>query len=198
METIQNRVVFLKGARVELRPIHEADVPTITRWINDPIISQYLTVYLPITEEDEREWLKSLSKSKGTDVVLMIVVRSKPIGIMGLHAISMTNGTGTTGAYIGESEYRGKGYAQEAKMLLLYFAFYTLNLRKIYSTVISYNGASYKYLTVSGYKRYGTRRKHHYQHGKYWDEILMHVWRKDWEKLWERFAQEHNITFPFR
>ncbi len=188
------QVVFLLGKRVVLRPLMKEDIPLLIRWINDPEISKFLNVCMPMMEADEEEWFGNLHKEKPNNIVLAIVVEGKTIGTMGLHGISWKDRTATTGALIGEKEYWNKGYGSEAKMLLLNYAFNTLNLRKISSSVIAFNKRSYNYSLKCGYKKEGRLKKHHFSHGKYWDEILLAVFVEDWLPLWKQFAKKNNIS----
>lgn len=187
------QIVFLKSNRVVMRPLLKEDVPLCLKWINDPEVREYLSVYQPMMEADENEWFESLHKQKDTNIVLTIVVDGKAIGVMGLHHISMKDGVATTGAYIGEKEYWNKGYGTEAKMLLLHYAFHTLNLRKVCSSVIAFNERSHAYSLKCGYKEEGRRKKQIYRNGEYHDEILLAVFREDWQPLWETFAEEHHL-----
>lgn len=189
----QCSVVSARGSRVNLRPIMEADVPYLLRWINDPEITQYLNVYLPMSEAEEREWVKNLHKDKTRNIVFMIVVDGKPIGTMGLHGINWKSRVATTGALIGEKEYWGRGYGTEAKMLLLNYAFNNLNLRKICSSVLAFNGRSAKALQKCGYKKEGFRKDQYFHDGTYWDEVLFAVFREDWLPLWDEYVRAHNI-----
>ncbi len=188
-----SQIVFLESTRVVLRPLLKEDVPLCLRWINDPEVRQYLIVYQPVMEADENEWFESLHKQKATNIVLAMVVGGQVIGTMGLHHISMKDGVATTGALIGEKEYWDKGYGSEAKMLLLHYAFHTLNLRKVCSSVIAFNGRSHAYSLKCGYKEEGRRKEQIYRNGKYHDEILLAVFRQDWQLLWEKFAEEHHL-----
>jgi RimJ/RimL family protein N-acetyltransferase len=175
-------VVFLKGARTELRPVQAADIPLLTKWVNDPDVRRYVTNIFPVTEESEREWQDSLKKKSHTDVVLVIAVKGKPIGVMGLHRIDWQNRTATTGALIGEKKYWGKGYGTDAKMALLEYAFNTLNLRKIISRVKAFNGRSKRYSEKCGYIVEGRLKDMFLIDGKYWDEIILSVTREQWLK----------------
>ena len=38
----EDRVVFLRGDHVVLRPISKSDLPRLTRWINDPEVRHFL------------------------------------------------------------------------------------------------------------------------------------------------------------
>lgn len=176
-------VIFLKGKRLYLRPPLRDDLPFALRWINDPDTNQYLSVYLPSFEKDEEEWLDRIQKNKQTDVVFTIVLKSGiPIGFMGLHRISWKDRTATTGALIGEEKYRNKGYGSEAKLVILEYAFQTLNLRKISSTVIAFNGRSVAYSLKCGYSVEGRRKAQFYKKGRYWDEVFLAIFRSTWLK----------------
>lgn len=185
--------MFRKGPRVTLRPLAKDDVPTITRWINDPEVTQFLLVHLPSSESEELEWVESLDKKKGKDVVLAIMVSGKIIGTIGIHGINWKDRVAITGTLIGEKRYWGRGYGTEAKMLLLDYAFNTLNLRKICSNVIAFNDRSYRYSLSCGYKVEGRLKAQYFRKGQYWDSIQLGLFREDWLPLWEKFRKKHKL-----
>jgi RimJ/RimL family protein N-acetyltransferase len=186
-------IKFLIGKKVYLRPLLEEDYLFLLRWTNDPEVRPFLNRSLPTMEAEEKEWIERLHKNKGDNVVLMICLTEgdRPIGTMGLHGINQKDGVATTGAMIGEKDYWGKGYGTEAKMILLDHAFNTLNLRKICSSVFAFNGRSLRYLEKSGYVIEGTLKKQLFINGKYVDEVLLAVFKKDFMLLWKKFKKEH-------
>ena len=190
METALKPVVFRQGKLVRLRPPEERDLPLFVRWINDPEVSRFLASNTPYSMIAERAWVDGLS-TKRDDFVLVIETLDGdvPIGTIGLHGVSLLHGTATTGTLIGEKEYWGKGYGTEAKMLLLQFAFHTLNLRRISSLVISYNKRSLAYAKKCGYVYEGRRKKFIFRDGKYWDDVQLVVWREAWEPLWKEYKK---------
>lgn len=194
-------IKFIKGKNLYLRPLTKDDIPTMLKWINDPEVTKYLSVYLPVTEKEEEEWVENMSRSKDS-IVLAIMAKesttdngieltySEFIGTMGLHNINWKDRTAITGALIGEKKYWGKGYGTEAKMFLLNYAFNTLNLRKICSTVLGYNERSKNYNLKCGYEIEGIRKEQVFKDGAYVDEILMAVFKENWLLLWEKFKNE--------
>jgi len=189
------RLCFLRGKRVRLRPILKEDLPLLMRWINDPDITKFLLAFWPTMEESEEGWITHLSTTK-TDVVLIIETEDgTAIGVIGLHKISWHDRTAETGSFIGEKEYWRNGYGSEAKMLMLHYAFHTLNLRKINSSVIAFNKRSYGCLVKCGYRREGQQRKQHFRLGKYWDEIFLAAYQRSWEPLWQKWCEEKGLTF---
>lgn len=183
---IQN-LKFLVGKKVVLRPLLESDLPNCLRWINDPEVRQFLKSVFPMNDEAELEWHRNRHKRKD-DILLAIIVDGKHIGNMGLHRINWKDRRATTGALIGEKDYWGRGYGTDAKMALLHYAFNTLNLNKVCSSVIAFNERSLHYSLKCGYKVEGTLRKHIFRNGDYWDEIVLGVFREEWLPVWEKYT----------
>ena len=183
----QQPVIFLKGKRVILRPLSENDVSQLTRWINDPQVRQFIKNSVPLNESAERNWVQSLEKRSQTDIVLGIEVKGKLIGNIGLHRIDWKHRIATTGAIIGEKEYWGKGFGTDAKMALLNYAFNDLNLRKLVSHVYAFNERSLAYSLHCGYRVEGRLRRHRFVNGRYWDEIILGLFKSDWLPYWRKY-----------
>lgn len=172
--------VFLRGRKTILRPLNkETDLPRALVWINDPDIRANLANILPKTKKDEEAWFDRPASDK--EIVFAIdTAEGEFIGVMDIHAIDWRNGIATTGALIGESDYRGKGYGTDAKMALLGYAFNTLGLRKIRSEVYAFNTRSIAYSLRCGYKKEGRLKKEIFRNGRWWDKVLLAVFRKSY------------------
>ncbi len=188
------KLVFLKGKKTILRPLRRStDFELCLRWINDPEVNQYLYVHLPVTEKKEEEWFDNFANNPNEIVLGVETLDGKLIGTMGLHRISSKDRTAVTGALIGEKEYWGKGYGTDAKMTLLDYAFNTLNLRKINSSVYAFNKRSLKYNLKCGYKIEGVRKKQIFRKGEYHDEILIAVFKEDWLPICKRYKKTGEV-----
>lgn len=188
-------VVFRRGERVLLRPLERAEIPTLRRWVNDPEVTQFLMQVFPIMEKEEEEWFDNLAKNRH-NFVLGIVERkeNKLIGVTGLHNIHWQHRTATTGAYIGDKEDRGKGYGQESKMLMLDFAFNTLDLFAIRSSAMAHNIASLTYLKRCGYVKVGRIPNWiRCQNGSRSDEVLLVVTQERWRPLWQEYLKKRTL-----
>lgn len=200
METANKtqKVVFLKGMYTILRPMNkETDLEKCVRWINDPDVWKYLAHYKPNTIEMEAEWFNSLSKNDSNIVLAIEAIISKNesefIGVMGIHKIDWKNRVATTGAFIGEKEYWGKGYGTDAKMTLLNYLFNELGMHKVSSSVITYNKRSLQYSLHCGYKIEGVLKEQKFRNGRYWDEILLGVFRKNWLPIWKKYQKAGKV-----
>jgi len=185
----KKKVFFLKGKKVVLRPIcKETDLDSIYRWINDPEVNKYVEGYLPMTKEAEAEWIDRMSKNE--DIILaMETLEGRHIGSMGMHNIKWKDRTATTGAMIGEKDCWGKGYGTDAKMIFLNYAFNTLNLRKISSSVFSFNKRSIAYSLKCGYEVEGVLKRQKFVNGRYYDEVLLGVFKEGWRSLWREYKK---------
>ncbi|HXF49507.1 MAG TPA: GNAT family protein [Verrucomicrobiae bacterium] len=186
--TNRPKLVFLKGKKTILRPLRKAtDFELCLRWINDPEVNQYLLVYFPVTEKKEEEWFDRMANNPNEIILGIETLDGKLIGNMALVHINAKDRTASTGALIGEKKYWGKGYGTDAKMTLLNYAFNTLNLRKINSSVYAFNKRSLQYNLKCGYKVEGVRKKQIFRNGKYHDEILIAVFKEDWLPIWKKY-----------
>lgn len=184
------RVVFIEGLKVNLRPFSKDDISIVTRWMNSPYVMEFIGSVLPKTEKQEEDWFNKLG-SDDKNVILCIETKDDhPIGIMGIHRIDWVNRNCATGAVIGEKEFWGKGYGTDAKMHLLKYAFETLNLNRVGSSVIEFNKRSLNYSLRCGYQVEGRKRQYIWRYGKYWDLIELGVLREDWQKAWEEFQEK--------
>lgn len=191
--TSEEKVVFLSGKMVNLRPFKKVDVARLVRWMNDPEVREFILMSRPQTEKQEEEWLERLG-SNDKDIVLGIETRDgELIGSMGIHQINMQDRICTTGALIGEKEYWGKGYGTDAKMQVLNYIFNTLNLRKVCSAVVGFNERSLRYSLHCGYKIEGERREHIFKRGKYWTLIELGLFKEEWLPIWERYQETGSV-----
>ncbi|HEY9481177.1 MAG TPA: GNAT family protein [Candidatus Paceibacterota bacterium] len=182
-------VVFLRGKKTLLRPLEEEDLPLLTKWINDREVTRYLVTYLPMSAEKERDWFMKLKDNKDEVTLGVCLLDGTLIGVMGTHHIDWKDRITTTGAFIGDKRYWGKGYGTDAKMQLLNYCFNTLNLRKIQSRVIAFNARSLAYSKHCGYQIEGTSRLETFKEGKYWDVVDLGLFREEWLPYWEKYLK---------
>ena len=89
------------------------------------------------------------------------------------------NRNAVLGIFIGDKEYRSKGYGKEAIELILDFGFNYLNLHEIKLDVMAFNERAQKCYKKCGFKEYGRRRESVYLNGKYYDVISMDILRRE-------------------
>jgi RimJ/RimL family protein N-acetyltransferase len=102
------------------------------------------------------------------------------IGFVALFNIKWSNQSAEMAIGIGASEYRGKGYGQDALRLILNYAFAELNLYRIGLSVIAYNHAAIKAYERAGFVREGVQRKAVQRQDARHDLLLYGILRDEW------------------
>ena len=88
------------------------------------------------------------------------------------------------GIFIGDENYRNKGYGTEAIRLILEFGFKYLNLHSIRLDFLAINERAHKCYLKCGFKDTGKSREQIFLNGKYYDrshmDILEHEFQGDY------------------
>lgn len=177
---------MLRGERIQLGPVKREYIEPYLKWFNDPELTQYLSMFLPLTRMKEEDWFENLKNRKDTIVFGILLLDAngveKLIGNCGLHDIDWKNRTTEVGIMIGEKELHGKGYGTEAMELLLEYGFQTVNLNRIQLHVYDFNIRAIKSYTKIGFVEEGRLRQAQFKNGKYHDMILMSMLCEEWVK----------------
>ena len=176
---------MLKGDKVVLRPVRRSDIEYFLKWFNDPEVTQYLGMYLPMTEMAEEKFIEELGSTGTTTRVIFVIEatdgnNNKPIGNVGLSNIHPKDHHAVFGIAIGEKEYWSKGYGTEAANLIIRYGFEQLNLHRIDSFAISFNERSLKLHLRLGFKEEGRQREAVFKNGGYHDHVMFGLLRKEW------------------
>ena len=164
----------ITGTLCYLSPIDCGDAEQFTQWLNDLAITENLSMYhTMLTVEVERMLLAELSKQHNYSI---IETRTNSlIGNCGFAAIDHLNQTAEAGIFIGDKNYRGKGYGTEALRLLLGYGFLALNLHSVYLRVYSFNQRALRSYEKIGFKMTGKWREALRRGPKTYDILLMDI-----------------------
>jgi len=175
---------MIYGERVRLRAAERDDVKKFFVWVNDPDVTRYLSLYLPMSTVDEENWFDAMTKRDQNEKTLVIEARDgdgwKMIGNCGVFDIDPVNRMGELGIMLGEKDEWNKGYGAETMILLLRHGFETLNLNRVHLRVYAENRRAKRSYEKAGFVEEGRLRESVYKHGKYDDVIVMSVLRSEW------------------
>lgn len=172
---------MIRGERVHLRAIERTDIPTFLRWFNDAEVTQYLSMYLPMSETAEMRWYERQLDDSSNLVLCIETLDGIHIGNIGLHDIDTRARLAELGITIGEKAYWGQGYGRDAIRTLCRFAFHEMNLHRIYLRVISYNDRARRCYLAAGFTPEGTLREAHYSRGTYHDMHVLGLLRHEFD-----------------
>ncbi len=170
----------LEGDRIYLSPRNSDDVEKFTEWLNDFQVTDYTQRSANVmTLQAESEYLNNSKEEYA--MVIVTKDEDKMIGTVSIEQINFINRTGTLGIFIGDKDYRDKGYGTEAIKLILEYAFQYINLNNVMLTVMSYNDRAKRCYEKCGFKEFGRRHQSVYMDGKYYDTIYMEVLKENFE-----------------
>jgi RimJ/RimL family protein N-acetyltransferase len=84
----------------------------------------------------------------------------------------MINRTAEFAIYIGDKDFRGKGYSKEATIQTLKFGFYKLGLNRIFLKVLEENEPAIHLYKSIGFVNEGLLRSSVYKNGKFKNECI--------------------------
>jgi len=169
------------GDRVVLGPLRRDLIPLYARWVNDFGTQRTLGADpLPrdlgaVTDHYDH----FTARPDCAQFTIYEHASWRPIGITELQAIDLHHGTAEFVIFIGEAALRGRGYGTEATMLLLDYAFATLDLQSVVLRVYEYNLAGIGAYRRAGFRPIGRQRQCHWLGGRFWDAIQMECLRED-------------------
>lgn len=169
---------------IYLRAFEPEDYKTSIKWRKDDDIWDMLggTKYF-VSEAYEKQWVENaIFNSKDIRLAVCLSLNHLYIGNVYITDINMTNRTGTSHVLIGNKDYWGKGYAKEALMLLLDYAFNERGLNRISANVLTSNTASIKMHQKAGYIMEGVLRQSVYKNGNFQDQAILSILKNDFNQ----------------
>lgn len=182
----------LVGDRIYLSPrcMDEEDTEKFTEWLNDFEVTDYTgRSGLLMSLEGEKKYLIENSNPEATFAIVTLE-EDKLIGTVGLENINNINRSAVLGIFIGDKDYRSKGYGTEAIRLLLDFGFNYMNLHSIKLNLMSANERAFKCYSKCGFKEAGRIRDNVFVNGKYYDTIAMDILDSEFK---DNFIRNKNI-----
>jgi RimJ/RimL family protein N-acetyltransferase len=169
--------VILSGEKCALVNCSVDDAGLWAKWDND------LRVTLPLGDEaytltsidKELENIKNILQNQSPVFGILDCKSGRLIGRCMLFDIDRVNRSAMMGIVIGETDFWGLGYGQEATRLLLEYGFQLLNLNSIILGVFEYNQRAVACYKKVGFKEIGRRREARIIGEKKYDAILMDI-----------------------
>ena len=101
------------------------------------------------------------------------------LGGCGIKEVDWKNSKVVVGIFIGNKEYWNKGYGTDAMRVLIKFIFNEMNINKIKLNVYEFNERAIRSYEKCGFKKEGVLRKELYRDGKYYDTIVMGLFKEE-------------------
>lgn len=172
------------GTKCYLSPIDPDDAHQYCTWLNDLSITVHLDSTFTLTPDIERNIINELRSGNNKIFGIVDIKTDMLIGGVGLHDINNYNQTAMFGVYIGDKNYLGKGFGEEATKLMLDYGFNILNLHNIFLMVYDYNQKAIDLYKKIGFKIIGKRRQARLFAKKRYDIAFMDILADEFESVY--------------
>lgn len=170
------------GERVVLGVPYQELLPLCERWFNNFETSRTLGVnWHPITTRMKGRYLDSMLTSEEPTFVIHERETRAPVGLCGLDAINVEDGTAEFSIVIGDRSFQGRGLGTEAARLTLEYAFDVLGLHNVWLQVSANNPAAIRAYEKAGFRHIGLRRQSVRVGRAYIDDVYMDAIASDFE-----------------
>lgn len=175
--------MLFESSRVRLRKMTKEDTELYHQWRNDVEVmhstNPSLDVY-PIEETKEFVDHVILGSHTAKSYIILAKGNEIPIGIVSLINIDLKNRNAECIIDIGEKKYWGKGFGSESLGLLLHYAFYEMNLHRVYLKVFSFNDRAIHLYKKIGFQQEGNSRQSLFRDGEWHDIIHMGILQNEY------------------
>lgn len=178
--------MFLKSAKIHLRPLEVEDSNDFYQWSCDRDVTQFsISAYaFPQSKSDIAKWLSGINTdSKCISMGIVCNDTDNLIGYAGIASISSLNRCGEYFILIGDKEYWGRGIGTEVTKLITNYGFQTLGLHRIELTAYANNPSAIRAYEKAGYAHEGVKRQAGYRNGSFIDKVQMSVLAFEWQSL---------------
>lgn len=178
----------IKGKIVTLRAIEIEDLEDLSRWANSPELWEKLGGWhFPYSKKSTEDWIKTINNHDMKNQVYAI--SSEEVGIIGtanLVNIDWKNKNAFHGMMLGDKESRGKGYALDAVMAIMRYAFDELGLNRLDGDMISTNKLSINFYTKRcGWEVEGVKKNWFYRKGECHDKVIVGITKDSYRRFVE-------------
>lgn len=174
----------LETERLILRSMSLDDIDFILRHFGNEDTNRYSSYEGLKNREEAIDFYKRfIEQGKPTRFRLGVVLKETGglIGTLGYHNLSRRDHSAEIGYDLSRAHW-GKGIMTEAVKALVRYGFEQMNLNRIEATVDSENLRSIRLLERLGFAREGLLREKYYYKGRFHDELIYSLRKRDWEK----------------
>lgn len=167
--------------RIYLRALEIEDSRIIYKWRQDKDITRYLAgnmFFVSLEREKRSIENKILDDSKHLYLGICLKENDQLIGYGQINNIDLRNQKAEWGGMlIGEKEFIGKGYGEEASKMLLRYLFDQYPINKCYGYCLAEHPVSPKLFAKLGFKQDGVLRQEIYKNGEFKDVLIFSILR---------------------
>ena len=179
--------------RVYLRALEPEDYLITYEWRKDEEIQNMVGgSKFFVSKEKERQWVLNTIQDQNRMVLgICLKENDQLIGTVNIQDIDWVNRSAHVPILIGNKSYWGGGYATEARMLALKFAFYERGIHRIWALVLEDIIPSLKLHERMGYVKEGILHDSVYKNGRFQNQVYMGLLKEDFDKVYQTYCEKY-------
>ena len=167
---------MLRGEKIYLRPLAQADLPIFEAWNNDlDYLSEFNFFALQRSDRLPKGWQESGLLNAQHGMLAVVTYDEHIAGDVSYHQQRYGPNDGSIAYNIGivlAPEYRGKGYGSEAQHLLAAYLLATYPIIRVEASTDITNLPEQRALEKAGFTRDGIMRKAQWRNGDWHDLVI--------------------------
>ncbi len=171
---------------IRLRALRSEDIELTWKWRNRPDVREmYAGHPFFVNPEKEKLWFEKILTSDYPHVAfgIEIVEKEQLVGLTFLKDINYIHRTAEFSIFMIDKAYENRWYLRHAYFQTLDFAFYDMNLNRIWSKIYEYNRKALGLIQYFGFVKEGVLRQSAFKDGKYVNEVILSLLREEYEVL---------------
>jgi RimJ/RimL family protein N-acetyltransferase len=180
---MHTRLPSLAGHRVVLREPRAADADHLFAYTSDPEVTRFLAFEPPRSVGESLRFIARAETLRAADAEYVFTIADsltdEPLGVTGLRHLDLMMGTAQIGTWVRRASW-GAGVNQEAKLLLLAYAFGPLGLHRIEARIAVENHRSRNAFVKLGGRFEGTLRESFRKNNVLLDQGLYAILAPEW------------------
>lgn len=174
----------LIGEKVILRALEKEDIEFLREMLNDPEMESLVIGWsFPISKYEQEKWYEKTVHDKQNLKFAIQTKEGELIGLATLGKVDWKNRRATHGIKLSKNAPKGKGYATDAVMAVMKYAFEELQLNRLDGSWFEHNIASQKLYTKCGWVIEGNIRQSVFKNNNYHNEVIVGILREEYYEL---------------
>lgn len=176
---------MLEGEKIRLRAIEFSDGERVQRWVNEG--GALMTGRAPVVISKkalEKLYERSLTVEATPTRVEMAVDThdGRNIGLVQIDNIDWVHRHGSLYVLIGEPDYRGRGFEEDAIRTVAAYGFRLLHLNRLSAGVIGEGNRMQKCLENAGFRVEGKNEAYYWSGTRYEDRVCLRLLASEFER----------------
>ena len=183
---VRHRLIkqMIRSNLLALRPIEKTDDYLLQVLMNNQLISENVVGWtFPVSLFSQAKWIENNVNAANYRLIIIDIETDEPIGITGLWDIDWHNQMALSAIKLIPEKVK-KGFGTDAIMLTMAWSFYNVGLRRLYGSILDFNGPSMgAYVKKCGWRVEGRQREAIFRKGQWHDLYNVAILKSDFDKL---------------